>query len=310
VLIWNQLPRSGSQPPDVVLGQNDFQGGLPNGGSGMLNASTLAFPFAVAVENGRLAVSDNNHHRVLIWNQIPTRNNQPADICIGQPDCMTGAPRTAPNGLSAPAGIRFVAGRLWVVDSGNSRVLAFNNPTNSGAAANLVAGQPNMITGTPNTGGQSAKTLAYPRAVFIDSGRLLVADHGNHRVLVWNRVPTTSGAPADVVVGQMDFTSSYTRPSRSRLQNPTDVLVFGGALYIASEPENRILFFAQVPTQNGQPADRVLGQPTFVSALPNNPEVPLEERLTGPVGLAATGNQLFIADYTNSRVMARGLVEF
>lgn len=307
VLIWNRVPLNGTQPPDVVLGQSDFTGGLPNGGAGALSAATLSFPFAVTSENGRLAVSDNGHHRVLIWNQIPTQNNQPADVCIGQPDCVSAAQRATASGLNAPAGIRFAAGTLWVADNGNSRVLAFTNTTTSGAAASLVVGQPNLTSGTPNGGGQSASTLAYPRAVFVDSGRLLVADQGNHRVLVWNNLPTQNGAPAQVVIGQVDFSNSYTRSSRSRLESPTDLFIFRGGLYIASEPASRVLYFAQVPTQNGQPADRVLGQPDFVSTLPNNPDMPLEERLIGPVGLAAIGNLLFIADYTNSRVMARGL---
>lgn len=309
VLIWNQLPQSGTQPPDVVLGQSDFSRGAPNGGLVSVTPTGMSVPFAAAVENGRLAVTDNGNHRVLIWNQIPTRSNQPADLCLGQPDCMSAVPKTAANGLYNPSGVRFSGSRLWVVDTSNSRVLAFDNPSSSGAPATLAVGQPGLASGVPNIGGQSARTLAYPRAVAIDSGRLLIADHGNHRALIWNKIPTQSGVPADVVVGQADFANSYTRPSRSRLENPTDLLVFRGSLYLASELESRILYFAQVPKQNGQPADRVLGQPDFVSTLPNNPDVPVEERMIGPVALAAVGNRLLIADYNHSRVLVRGLAE-
>ena len=41
-----------------------------------------------------------------------------------------------------------------------------------------------------------------------DGSKLLVCDKDNNRVLIWNTVPTTNGQPADVVVGQTDFTSS------------------------------------------------------------------------------------------------------
>ena len=33
-----------------------------------------------------VVVADTNHNRVLIWNRIPTINNQPADVVVGQPD--------------------------------------------------------------------------------------------------------------------------------------------------------------------------------------------------------------------------------
>jgi len=31
-------------------------------------------------------VADTQNNRVLIWNSIPTQNNQPADLVLGQPN--------------------------------------------------------------------------------------------------------------------------------------------------------------------------------------------------------------------------------
>lgn len=304
VLIWNQIPRTGSTPPDIVLGQPDFQSVAVNGG-GPVSASGFNQPAAIAVEGGRLAVSDHANSRVLIWNQIPTQNNQPADICLGQVGCSTAAVGTSAGQLRNPYGLRFANGRLYVADTINHRVLVFDPPIAQGSLATRVLGQPGLTSGGANSGGQSASTMVVPRGVFVDGNRILVADGGNHRVLIWNSLPTRDGQPADVVVGQASFGNSYTRPDRVLVENPIDVLVDQGHLYVPSLSQSRILYWDQVPTKNGQPADRVLGQPDFASALPNHPDLPPIERLSAPASLLRIGNQLLISDSDYHRVVVR-----
>ena len=65
----------------VVLGQPDFTTTTEN-----ITATTnsLRLPTAVASDGVHLVVADTNHNRVLIWNRIPTSNNQPADVVVGQ----------------------------------------------------------------------------------------------------------------------------------------------------------------------------------------------------------------------------------
>ena len=53
----------------------------------------------------------------------------------------------------------------------------------------------------------SATAMYAPRGVWLDDERFIVCDSGNHRVLIWNGVPTTDEAPADIVLGQPDFDS-------------------------------------------------------------------------------------------------------
>lgn len=301
VLIWNQAPRTGSAPPDVVLGQSDFQSSAVNGG-GPISATGFNTPLGIAVENGVLAVSDAANSRVLIWNRIPTQNNQPADVCLGQVNCTSAAVGTSASTLRNPYGLHFAQGNLYVVDTNNHRVLMFAAPLAQGASATRVLGQPNMTGGGANSGGQSASSCNTPRGVFVDGSRVLVADTGNHRVLIWNSLPTADGQPANRVVGQADFGNSYTRADRTLLESPFGLLVDQGHLYVASTTQSRVLYWAQIPTQNGQPADRVLGQPDFVSALPNNPNLTPIERLSSPHSLIRIGNQLFISDINYNRI--------
>lgn len=301
VLIWNQVPKGGPVPPDVVLGQADFTSGLANRG-GSTSSQALSSPTTVAVSGDRLAVADTGNNRVLLWSPIPTQSGAPATVCLGQASCSTRMNATAQGRMSGPTGVAIAGGRIFVADAGNSRVLTFPDTAATAATANGLLGQLAFSSSAANTGGESAATLSSPRQVIATPTQILVADSGNHRVLIWNSWPSGLGAPADVVIGQDDFRSSYPRATRSRLENPTDLLLWRGALYVASTDQHRVLIWSQLPTQNGQPADLVIGQPDFASALPNHPDQPLAERLTGPVGLAAVGNQLYIAEQTNNRV--------
>ena len=51
-----------------------------------------------------------------------------------------------------------------------------------------------------DSGGPSV--LNHPTKVTTDGTRLIVADTYNHRVLIWNKIPTENYSPADVVIGQ------------------------------------------------------------------------------------------------------------
>ncbi len=66
VLIWENLPTTNGQAPDVVLGQADFvSGGANRGGSPA--ADTLRRPTAIRYKNGMLFVADQQNHRVLVY---------------------------------------------------------------------------------------------------------------------------------------------------------------------------------------------------------------------------------------------------
>ncbi|MCC5626619.1 hypothetical protein LC574_37520, partial [Nostoc sp. CHAB 5715] len=51
------------------------------------SSTTMFGPRAACLlsESGPLWVSDPGHHRLLVWQKLPTRDRQPADWVIGQP---------------------------------------------------------------------------------------------------------------------------------------------------------------------------------------------------------------------------------
>jgi hypothetical protein len=118
----------------------------------------------------------------------------------------------------------------------------------------------------------SAQTLQYPSGIWSDGVRLVVADAWNHRVLLWHQLPERPGQPADVVIGQPDFTSNQpnahkvgANPAANTLFWPYGVFSDGQHLWIADTGNRRVLFFESFPTENFAPAQAVIGKPDFVT---------------------------------------------
>ncbi|HZP13211.1 MAG TPA: hypothetical protein VFB36_12405, partial [Nevskiaceae bacterium] len=129
---------------------------------------------------------------------------------LGQPDFISkNANRGTPTnalGLAQPlGGIATDGEHFYIADYGNNRILGWNTiPSGPSVEPDFVIGQPDF---TGNQPGTSSTALALPSSVQIANGKLVVADSGNNRVLIWNSLPTSSVAP-DLVVGQTSFASS------------------------------------------------------------------------------------------------------
>lgn len=272
VLIWNTVPASGGVAPDVVVGQADFTSNATGCTSTNLNE-----PQTLWAADGKLIVTDFANHRVLIWNSIPTINNQPADIVLGQQsfsNCAAndlnddGTPDTpSASTLRNPGGVWSDGTRLVVLDSSNNRVLIWNSfPTTNFTPADLVLGQSDFVHVTANDDDQNivvdapgnvstARTMRFPFAgVYSNGEQLFIADNGNNRLLVWNTFPTSSFAPADVVLGQGDFVHTAQNddnqdnvadasPTARTLGGPTGVNHVGTQLIVSDLNNNRVLIY-------------------------------------------------------------------
>jgi hypothetical protein len=306
VLIWKALPDAPSDVPDLVLGQPDFTSFQSAGGS--TSATTLCGPQAVTSDGTRLAVGEQCARRVTIWNALPTSTHQAADVVAGQPDITTSTQNTGGVSASSMGGRPqpcLDGQRMIVADPNNNRVLIWNTiPTSTGSAANLVLGQPDMTSADANNGGVSAASLSLPISVFSNGQKLFVADSNNHRVLIWNTIPTASHAPADIVLGQTNMTSQVESPPSARtLKGPRAIHVDEtGRLYVVDSSDHRVLYWNAIPTASNAPADGVIGQPNLGEGLPNNGGL-TARTLQGPSGVVAIDDRVYIADSANGRVV-------
>jgi hypothetical protein len=121
VLIWNSIPTANHTPADVVVGQSTFTSATRR-----VSRDGMSDPFDVATDGRMLFVAERTPNRVLVWKSIPTRNGQPADAVIGQPDFDSAAPGSAPHQLNTARGVFFSGKQLFISDSGNNRVLIYN----------------------------------------------------------------------------------------------------------------------------------------------------------------------------------------
>jgi MYXO-CTERM domain-containing protein len=194
--------------------------------------------------------------------------------------------------------------RLWVADTGNNRVLGFSDADAlaAGAAADIVLGQPDLLTTTCRDA--SATSLCRPVGVTVDAatGDVYVADQNHHRVVQYLS-PFTTDTTADVVVGQTSLTGQTPTVTVTGLTFPTALTVSGASLYVADGSSSRVLRYA-LPVANGASAARVFGQFNFNSSLCNRNGGSTNTTLCRPGGvLVGSDGMLFVADTGNNRVV-------
>lgn len=176
------------------------------------------------------------------------------------------------NPFLAPRGVWLAKNMLFVSDTGQNRVFIWRNfPTNELESPDVVLGQEQKTDTGRNAGhGTTASSLQYPSGLWSDGQKLIVADAWNHRVLIWNNIPSSNGQAADLIIGQPDFNHNQpnvkgigSMPTAQSLNWPYGVCSDGTSLWICDTGNRRVLFYEKIPTTNYAAADKVIGKPNF-----------------------------------------------
>ncbi len=156
-----------------------------------------------------------------------------------------------------------------------------------------------------NAGPPEDNNLYTPKGVAINvhSGKVYLVDTDNHRVLRYlSTTALQSGASAEAVFGQANFTTATPAAGRLGLNSPAGAVVdFAGNLWVSDTGNNRVVVYLNADSQlSGSALSTLLGQPdedTTTSGTANN-------KLNSPRGLAADiqGN-IWVADQGNHRVL-------
>lgn len=333
-----------NQVPSRVIGQPSLTASAPN----LVEGKELNSPVGVAVDTSttpaRFYVADTGNNRVLGWQDAQGfQNGSQANLVIGQKDFYSTSPSGAGtdfvSGLFRPTGVAVdSSGNLFVVDSGNNRVVRYARPFSQQdvVLADMVIGQTRLsdraanqgsttptertISTNPNNSTNCSACL-YSTITFDGSGNLWLTDTGNNRILRYPAAVIASNAKdnapaADVVLGMSDFTTRPTadniapntaagRADKTRIRSG-DALAFDpdGNLFFADDL-NRVLVY-RPPFVNNKPAERIMGL-----APPGTPpnQVPLGPygmgggALGGVRGVFFIDRTPFVVDTANSRLL-------
>lgn len=200
-------------------------------------------------------------------------------------------------------------GALWVSDTGHHRLLGWALvPDADNVPADWVIGQSDFAREGRNArGSPTAATLNVPTGICSLDGGLAVADAWNHRVLIWRDCPSAHNAPADVVLGQEDFSSAEPNrggsvSSRS-LFWPYGVHWDGTRLWVTDTGNRRVLMWQGLPQENGRAADLVLGQKSFDCRDENCGGEPDAGSMRWPHAIAVWGDRICVTDAGNNRIL-------
>ncbi len=300
-----------SAAAEMVFGQTDFTSKLqPNPPT----RSSLFQPLGLALDGqGNLWVVDNFLNRVLRYSDavnVVTPGPDAAQV-LGQSGFTSRSVGTGMNGFNSPYDIAVDSeGNLYVADSSNCRVLRFDDPTSlpeAGGAATVsigdfVAGSAADANACPS---RTQTGLGNSSGVEIDSqDRLYVADNTNHRrIMRWDDAPNlTSNAPADGVIGQVDFTALldiYSVPqSGASFSNPFYIAVDNSdGIWVSDHGRSRILHFAEPwMISSGGEATTVLGAASMSDS--SSPDF----GFAGHAAVAPDGS-LWVPDIFNHKVL-------
>jgi hypothetical protein len=309
VLGYKSVPVNNGAAADFVIGQPDLVSSQPNQG---LPTAGTAINLGLAHPAGASFTT-------------------PPDVVVGQADKVSRASATTATGLSNPNGALIAAGKLFVADTTNNRVLIFNTvPAASGVAADVVLGQPGFTTSfvncsTVNNACTASNTfpavdsLSSPVDVWSDGvNTLLVSDNNNNRVLYWSQVPSVNQSSASFVIGQQTFSTNNFGSGSQGLNKPYGIWSDLGHIFVADLNNNRVLQFNGSQAANGAVAQRVFGQGDAVHVTANDDDqnsstdvnasnlpVATARTLNGPLGvytLPGTPSKLYVTDSSNSRI--------
>ncbi|MGA9350967.1 MAG: NHL repeat-containing protein, partial [Anaerolineae bacterium] len=284
---------------DYVWGQSDFSGTTCNRGAGFyLHSDARSLCLAsvpgtgpnvagVAIDTtGNLWVADTMNNRGLRFPLDPALGmpTDEADLVLGQPDFSTITPGTGLNQLDKPTSVRVDSnGVVYVADSRNNRVLAFEPPLSSGMLASHQIGsgliEPTGLEIDPTGGlwvndsgngrfiyfanGVMQKTVNSETRIWgglgVDrDGNIMAAGHDSQQGLHYSAPTYTLDALflRSESGGSFNQTSSRSAYGGLGLEVAAGQLIYGGG--------SRMLFWNNPwGLTNYQAADGVVGEPDF-----------------------------------------------
>ncbi|MFQ6062119.1 MAG: hypothetical protein ACE5J9_02960, partial [Methanosarcinales archaeon] len=280
ILIWNSFPNKNGQPADIV-----FQGSEKKG----INArGNIIWPWAVWTDGKKVVVASTGSGQVLIWNNFPTKNNQPADNILQLKEF--GTPRSiGSDGKHLAIGDHNAPG-------GQGTFMWKNFPARDDKKYDFLLSDPEE-TLRQETPGNEAMERQMLWSIFDEEGRFIAL--GN-RVYIWKDFPENENVAPDYIIGTK--VPSDQRHYFYGGGDGSDLAAVGKRLYLVLSNGNKIVGFNELPTKKDE-------RPGFAIGSPDIDTNTLNENffITNPLP-ATDGKRLFVtSDYDNKLYIWKNL---
>jgi DNA-binding beta-propeller fold protein YncE len=216
ILIWNSFPSKNGTAADLVLELEQF----PERG-GMI----FGWPWGVWTDGRKLAAVATHGSAVLIWNSLPTHDNQPPDLVLRPRNA--GTPRNVTSD-----------GAFFAVSDHNHGERSRPGTMVWRAFPTRAAQEPDFTWGE------------WLKGTFTPDRKLIMA--GIRSIYIWDAPPRDNQTDAAVVL----------RPDSYRNGDGPDAVVAGGRLYVCNYNGNNVLAWNSIPARDDQPPDFALGSDT------------------------------------------------
>lgn len=166
-----------------------------------------------------------------------------------------------------------------------------------GTEGAVAIGPSDLVTSANEYLDSPVGTVAYA------NGLLFVPDKNDNRILIFDGIPTESGAEPVGVLGKADLDNTDTdATSAGTFSGPADIATDGEHLVVADKENNRVLIFNSIPASTGGviDADIVLGQEGDFTA---SDEAVGENSMDYPESVWIVDGKLLVADSDNNRVL-------
>jgi hypothetical protein len=275
------VPPADATPPGYYARTSFIAGNItPGYAEGVGSNAIFNTPRDIAISGNYLYVADTDNNRI---RRVDLATN--ATSLVAGNGTSGYAEGVGSNAMFyRPYSVAVSGNYLYVLDKGNNLIRKIDLTTN---ATSLVAG--NLTPGYLEGVGSNAR-FAGPRGITVSGNYLYVADSDNNRI---RRIDLTTNATS-LVVG--NGTAGYLEGigSNAVIRWPYQVAVSGNYLYFVDTDNNRIRRVDLTTNATSLVAGN--GTAGYAEGVGSN------TMFYTPLGLAASGNYLYVADTLNNRI--------
>ncbi len=240
--IWNKFPENANDEADLAVGKTGplgpgfhFEGG---DGTGIVEI------------NNSLYVSLYNGNKIVVYNSIPTNENQKPDFAIGTPDIETNTLKT--NYIISNPQVATNGKNLFVVSDFDRRFYVWKNlPDESNAKPDF---EYDFFGQSGNVNFQALGIATYGDTVAI-AGR---AANERPDIYIWTKPPLNGEMPDRHFTGKI---------GSIKLQKASGIAIDSGYFYISDELSNKVYAWKGIPKETDEPVFILSSEsPTVISS--------------------------------------------